>query len=99
MLTAIAGMFVGQAGLTPNFLDPFLIAAVIAAVLGGLRSLTGAFLGALGLEVARTLFVYYEPQHLPDVTMYTQTFVIVVLILVLLLAPRRWLARGADRQV
>lgn len=99
MLAAVAGMYLGQLGLTPNFVDPFFIPALIAAVLGGLRSLTGAFAGALGLEVAKNLFVTYEPQHFTDLTLYTQTFVIVVLIVVLPFAPRRWLAGPSERRI
>lgn len=101
LLGAIAGMYVAQSGLSsPSFLDPYLIGALIAAVLGGLRSLTGTLFGAMGIEIARNLFLYYEPQHFSyDLTPYTNTFVILVLIAILILAPRRWLGQGVDRRV
>jgi branched-chain amino acid transport system permease protein len=101
LLGAIAGMYVAQSGLSsPSFLDPYLIGALIAAVLGGLRSLTGTFFGAMGLEIARNLFLYYAPQHFSyDLTPYTNTFVIVVLIAILILAPRRWLGHGMERRI
>ena len=99
-LAAVAGLFVAQTGLTPSFMDTFLIGALIAAVVGGLRSLTGAFLGAIGLEVARNLFGVYEPRLLSvDLTPYTQTFVIVLLIGVLIVVPRRWLGQNVERRV
>jgi branched-chain amino acid transport system permease protein len=95
-LAAVAGFFAAQIVFFPSFLDPFFVAALIAAVLGGLRSLTAAFVGALTLEVGRNLFEIYAPSsYFP----YAQTVLVLVLIAVLVLAPRRWLARGVERLV
>jgi branched-subunit amino acid ABC-type transport system permease component len=80
----------------PTVLDTYFVGALIAAVLGGLRSLTGAFAGAVGLEIAHNLFSTYAPANLAG---YTQTFLIMLLIAVLVLAPRRWLASAPLRTV
>jgi branched-chain amino acid transport system permease protein len=95
-LATLAGFFAAQTQLIPSMLDTYFVAALIAAVLGGLRSLTGAFVGAVALEIARNLFSAYAPYWLAG---YTETFLILVLIVVLVLAPRRWLASGTVRSV
>lgn len=94
-LAAVAGFFIAPFGFFPSFLDPYFVAALIAAVLGGLRSLTGTFFGALLLEVAYNLFQTYAQQFGP----YVQTFLILVLIVVLVLAPPRWLSQVRERLV
>lgn len=96
VLAAVAGFFAAQIIFFPGFLDTFFVAALIAAVLGGLRSLVGAFAGAVGLEVARALFENYAPSGLFS---YTQTFLVLVLVAVLVFAPRQWFARGGVRVV
>lgn len=93
-LAAIAAFFAAQLLFAPGYLDPYFLAALVAAVVGGLRSLTAAFAGALALEVARDLFQTYAPNQL---TPFAQTFLILVLIAVLVLAPRRWLTSGGER--
>jgi branched-chain amino acid transport system permease protein len=95
-LATVAGFFAAQTQLLPTMLDAYFVGALIAAVLGGLRSLTGAFVGAVGLEIAHNLFVTYAPV---SVAGYTETFLILLLIVVLVLAPKRWLASGAVRSV
>lgn len=97
-LAALAGFFAPQAGgaFDPSLLDLYFVGALVAAVLGALRSLTGAFVGALVLEAAKTLFGQYAPGSL---TQYTDPFLIAVLIAVLVLAPRRWLAPSGQRAV
>ena len=97
-LAALAGFFAPQAAAAfdPSLLDVYFVGALVAAVFGALRSVTLAFVGALALEVARTLFVQYAPTSLID---YTQPFLIALLIAVLVLAPRRWLAPGGQRSV
>lgn len=97
-LAALTGFFAPQAAAAfdPSLLDVYFVGALVAAVLGALRSLTWAFVGALALEVARTLFTLYAPSSLID---FTQPFLIAVLIAVLILAPRRWLAPGVQRAV
>jgi branched-chain amino acid transport system permease protein len=97
-LAALAGFFAPQTGAAfeSSLLDVYFVGALVAAVLGGLRSLTWAFLGALALEVARTLFFQYAPGSISN---YTQPFLIAVLIVILVLAPRRWLAPAGQRAV
>jgi hypothetical protein len=46
--------------------------------------------------VARTLFFQYAPGSISN---YTQPFLIAVLIVILVLAPRRWLAPAGQRAV
>jgi len=96
VLAAIAAFFAAQIGLEPSYLDTYFLPALIASVLGGLRGLAGAFAGAVALETGRTLFQAYAPS---DVTPYAQTFLILLLIVVLVVAPRRWLTGGAARAV
>jgi branched-chain amino acid transport system permease protein len=95
-LAAAGGFFAAQAVFYSSFLDPYFVAALIAAVIGGLRSLSGAFFGALALEVAYTVFQTYAPTN---VTPYAETFLVLLLIALLALAPRRWLAQGGQRLV
>jgi branched-chain amino acid transport system permease protein len=96
VLATVAGFFAAQTQLLPTMLDAYFVGALIAAVLGGLRSLTGAFAGAVALEIAHNLFETYAPSNLAG---YTETFLILLLIAVLVLAPRRWLASAAVRSV
>lgn len=95
-LAAVAGFFIAQIVFAPSFVDPYFVVSLIAAVLGGLRSLAGAFAGAVAVEVSRDLFQAYAPS---SVEPYALTFLIVLLIAVLVVAPRRWLAEGARRAV
>jgi branched-chain amino acid transport system permease protein len=95
-LAGVAGFFAAQVLFDPTVLDTYFVGALIAAVLGGLRSLTGAFAGAVGLEIAHNLFSTYAPANLAG---YTQTFLILLLIVVLVIAPKRWLASAPLRTV
>jgi branched-chain amino acid transport system permease protein len=95
-LAAVAGFFAAQIVFFPSVLDPYFVAALIAAVLGGLRSLAGAFAGAILLEISRSLFQIYAPASLFP---YTQTFLVLLLIAVLVFAPRRWLSPAGQRAV
>lgn len=97
MFAAVAGFFAAQqVAFDPVFLQPLFVGALIAAVLAGLRSLTLAFIAAMLLEVARSLYNLYAPDPF---NAYAQTFLLVLLILVLVLAPRRWLAQTRERAV
>lgn len=89
-LSAVASFFAAQIVFDPSFMDPFFLAALIAAVLGGLRSLPTAFVASLLLEVARTLFQAYAPG---TISLYTQTFLLVLLVAVLALARGPFLLR------
>jgi branched-chain amino acid transport system permease protein len=95
MLAGVAAFFAMIITFQASFVDTFFVGALIAAVIGGLRSLTLAFVGALGLEIARNLFVSYAA---PSIVGYTQTFLLILLIIILTIAPRRWLA-GEGRTV
>jgi branched-chain amino acid transport system permease protein len=96
ILAGVSAFFAFQITFQSSFVDTLFVGALIAAVLGGLRSLTGAFAGAIGLEVARDLFQTYASGSLVG---YTQTFLLLLLIGVLLFAPRRLLAQSAGRVV
>lgn len=96
MLAAVSGIFAAQGlFIEPSFLDTYFVAALIAAVIGGLRSLSGAFAGAMGLEIAKNLFQTYQPAY----GQYAQTFLLLLLVVVLVAAPRRWLAQTEPRSV
>ena len=96
VLAAVAGFFYALLSFNPSFLDPLFVASLIAAVLGGLRSLTGAFIGGIALEVGDNLFQVYGPE---DYRAFALTFLIVLLIAVLVLAPKKWLAPSSRRLV
>ena len=94
---AVAGFFAAQqVSFEPVFLEPIFVGALIAAVIGGLRSLNAAFGAAILLEVARSLYNLYAPD---TISPYAQTFLLILLIAVLVLAPRRWLAQNEGRTV
>jgi branched-chain amino acid transport system permease protein len=96
MLAALSGIFAAQGlFIEPSFLDTYFVAALIAAVIGGLRSLTGAFAGAVALEIAKNMFQTYAPTY----GQYAHTFLLLLLVAVLVAAPRRWLAQSEPRAV
>jgi branched-chain amino acid transport system permease protein len=96
MLAGVAAFFAADIVFAPSFLDTYFVAALIASVLGGLRNLVGAFVGAIALEIARNLFTVYASASIVG---YTQTFVILLLIVVLVFAPRHLLAGSEGRMV
>jgi branched-chain amino acid transport system permease protein len=98
-LAALAGFFEAQITFDPFFLAPAFLMALIASVVGGLRSLPIAFLGAIGLEVASTLFQSYAGNVSSDLPSYAKTFLLVLLIAFLLIAPARWIGRVRGRTV
>lgn len=95
VLAAAAGFFAAQLSFDPALLDPYFVAALIAAVIGGLRNLGAALVGAVAIETARNLLVVYAPNF----TAYTQTTLVLILIAVLVFAPRSWLTRTPVRVV
>jgi branched-chain amino acid transport system permease protein len=96
VLATFAAFFAAEFGsFSPDVFGGFLVGALIAAVLGGLRSLTGTLLAAIGVEISRNLVLTYSP----DLAAYVQTFLILLLIAVLIVVPRRWLASGTRRLV
>src|SRR5688572_25694179 len=70
--------------------------AFIAAVVGGIGSIPGAFLGAMLLGVVETMAKYYLPR---GYTEYADGVAFVVLILVLLIKPSGLLGRAQREKV
>jgi len=105
-LASVSGFFVASPMglLSPDFMNLYMVAALIAAVIGGLGSLTGAIAGALIVSVAQSLFVSYAPTltfgtKIIFLGSFTQTLVLVILIAVLLLRPRGLLGGTIGREV
>lgn len=105
-LAAVAGFFVAAHLLyvVPVFMESYLIAALIAVVIGGLGSLPGAALGAVLVSVAEFIFVGYAPSfnlggHSVALSAFINTFLFVVLIAVLVVAPRGLLGGARMRSV
>ena len=65
VLGAVAGLMAepSQLFLTPSFMQPILVYAFAAAVLGGLESPAGALVGGVAIGVSLTLIVGYVPQN------------------------------------
>jgi branched-subunit amino acid ABC-type transport system permease component len=105
-LAAVAGFFIAAHFVLvyPTFMEAYLIAALIAVVIGGLGSLPGAALGAVLLSVAQFVFVGYAPtvnigDHPVELSAFTNTFLFLVLIAVLVVAPRGLLGGARVRRV
>lgn len=96
-LAAIAGlMLAGQYGR----IDPLMgfvpgLKAFVAAVLGGIGSISGAALGGFVLGMAEILLVGLLP---PAFSPYRDAFVFIILILVLLVRPAGLLGTGERRR-
>ncbi|HVM85648.1 MAG TPA: branched-chain amino acid ABC transporter permease [Candidatus Binatia bacterium] len=96
-LAAVAGLMWGTKygqispimGLLPG------LKAFVAAVIGGVGSITGAVLGGYVLGMAEVLFVGLLP---PEYSGYRNAFVFGALILVLLLMPNGILGRSAEQR-
>jgi branched-chain amino acid transport system permease protein len=69
--------------------------AFVAAVIGGVGSITGAVLGGYVLGMAEVLFVGLLP---PEYSGYRNAFVFGALILVLLLMPNGILGRSTEQR-
>jgi branched-subunit amino acid ABC-type transport system permease component len=105
-LAAVCGFFVAtpMGLLSPDFMNLYMVAALIAAVVGGLGNLTGAVIGAIAVSVARSLYASYVPMWIVGTKMiflgsYTQTLTLLLLIAVLLLRPRGLLGGRLGREV
>jgi branched-subunit amino acid ABC-type transport system permease component len=105
-LGAVAGFFAAtpMGFLSPGFMDLYMVAALIAAVIGGLGNLNGAILGAIVVSVASTVFQAYAPSFTIGsdfifLGSFTQTFVLLLLILVLLVLPRGLMGSRIGRVV
>jgi branched-subunit amino acid ABC-type transport system permease component len=98
MLGAVAGLMAepSQYFLQPTLMQPILVYAFAAAVLGGLESPVGAVIGGLAIGVSLNLVIQYVPQ----ITSELQTPVaFAVLVAVLLLKPSGLFGRREVRRV
>jgi branched-chain amino acid transport system permease protein len=86
VLGAVAGLMAepSQFSLSPTFMQPILVYAFAAAVLGGLESPAGALVGGLAIGVTLTLIVGYVPQIGSELQL---PFAFAVLLLILLVKP------------
>jgi branched-chain amino acid transport system permease protein len=85
-----------QIFLSPTFMQPILVYAFAAAVLGGLESPVGALAGGVLIGVATTLIIGYVPQVGSELEL---PFTFAVLLLVLLVKPSGLFGRRAVRRV
>jgi|SRR6266487_757737 branched-chain amino acid transport system permease protein len=98
LLGAVAGLMAepSQIFLAPTFMQPILVYAFAAAVLGGLDSPAGALVGGLLIGVTLTLVVGYVPQISSELQL---PFVFAVLLLILLVKPTGLFGRREVRRV
>lgn len=96
LLGGIAGLLYAPVGIfTPGFMTlTMLVPAFAAAVLGGMTSLPGAFIGGLAIGVVQNLGIYYLGQQL-KVPGAAELGVFALLILVLLIRPQGLLGKEA----
>lgn len=97
-LGAVAGLMAepSQIFLSPTFMQPILVYAFAAAVLGGLESPAGALVGGLLIGVATTLIIGYVPKIGSELDL---PFTFAVLLAVLLVKPSGLFGRRAVRRV
>ena len=98
VLGAVAGLMAepSQYFLQPTLMQPILVYAFAAAVLGGLESPVGAVIGGLAIGVSLNLVI----QYVPKITSELQTPVaFAVLVAVLLLKPSGLFGRREVRRV
>lgn len=98
VLGAIAGLMAepSQLFLTPTLMQPILVYAFAAAVLGGLESPVGAVVGGLVIGVSLNLVVGYVPQIGSELQL---PFAFAVLLLILLVKPSGVFGRREVRRV
>jgi len=96
LLGGIAGLLYAPVGIfTPGFMTlTMLVPAFAAAVLGGMTSLPGAFIGGLAIGVVQNLGIYYLGQQL-NVPGAAELGVFALLMLVLLIRPQGLLGKEA----
>jgi branched-chain amino acid transport system permease protein len=97
-LGAVAGLMAEptQLFLSPTMMQPILVYAFAAAVLGGLESPAGALVGGLLIGVTLTLIVGYVPQISSEMQV---PFTFAVLLLILLIKPSGLFGRREVRRV
>jgi branched-chain amino acid transport system permease protein len=98
VLGAVAGLMAepAQFVLEPTFMQPILVYAFAAAVLGGLESPAGAVVGGLIIGVSLSLVVQYVPAISSELQL---PFAFAVLIVVLLIKPSGLFGRREVRRV
>lgn len=98
VLGAVAGLMAepSQLFLSPTFMQPVLVYAFAAAVLGGLESPAGALVGGLAIGVTLTLIVGYVPQIGSELQL---PFAFAVLLLILLVKPSGLFGRREVQRV
>lgn len=105
LLGAVAGLMAmadpSQLFLSPTLMQPILVYAFAAAVLGGLESPGGALVGGLLIGITLTLIAGYPP-HIGPVTITSELelpFTFVVILLILLIKPSGLFGRREVRRV
>ncbi len=98
VLGAVAGLMAEptQIFLSPTFMQPILVYAFAAAVLGGLESPAGALVGGVLIGVATTLIIGYVPQISSEMEL---PFTFAVLLVILLVKPTGLFGRREVRRV
>ena len=98
VLGAVAGLMAepSQYVLEPTLMQPILVYAFAAAVLGGLESPAGAVVGGLALGVSLNLIVQYVPAISSELQL---PFAFAVLLAVLLIKPSGLFGRRTVRRV
>jgi branched-chain amino acid transport system permease protein len=98
VLGAVAGLMAepSQFLLEPTLMQPILVYAFAAAVLGGLESPAGAVVGGLAIGVSLSLIVQYVPAISSELQL---PFAFAVLIVVLLIKPSGLFGRREVRRV
>lgn len=101
-LAGVAGIFIAASSgiLIPGFMEAYLMAALVASVIGGLSSLPGAAAGALVIGALESVVFTYAPtvtigSTSVPLSSFTSTFLFLVLIITLVLAPAGLM--GGDR--
>jgi branched-chain amino acid transport system permease protein len=103
VLGAVAGLMAEptQIFLSPTLMQPILVYAFAAAVLGGLESPAGAVIGGLLIGITLTLIAGYPP-HIGPVTISSELdlpFTFVVILLILLIKPSGLFGKRQVRRV
>jgi branched-chain amino acid transport system permease protein len=98
VLGAVAGLMAepSQLFLSPTMMQPILVFAFAAAVLGGLESPAGALVGGILIGVMTTLIIGYVPQISSELQV---PFTFAVLLLILLVKPSGLFGRREVRRV
>jgi branched-chain amino acid transport system permease protein len=98
LLGAVAGLMAepSQLFLSPTLMQPILVYAFAAAVLGGLESPGGAVVGGLAIGVSLNLIVGYVPQISAELQL---PFSFAVILAILLVKPSGLFGRRAVRRV